>query len=101
MNFLAETASFLLNDANKSYSISGAGESTNQGKPDNFDYQNAVDLVNASRTDFNKISNLTNKDKESEINQYYDQLQSYVINKFDTQSVSRLISEIQNDLTSY
>jgi hypothetical protein len=100
-NFLAETASFLLNDANKSYSISGAGESTNQGKPDNFDYQNAVGLVNASKTDFNKISNSINKDKESEINQYYDQLQSYVINKFDTQSVSRLISEIQNDLSSY
>jgi high-affinity iron transporter len=100
-SFLAETASFLLNDANKSYSISGAGESTNQGKPDNFDYQNAVGLVNASKTDFNKISNSTNKDKESEINQYYDQLQSYVINKFDTQSVSRSISEMQNDLTSY
>ena len=102
-SFLAETASFLLNDANKSYAISGAGESTNQGKPDNFDYQNAVGLVNASKSDFNKISNnnSTNKDKESEINQYYDQLQSYVINKFDTQSVSRLISEIKNDLTSY
>jgi high-affinity iron transporter len=100
-SFLAETASFLLNDANKSYSISGAGESTNQGKPDNFDYQNAVGLVNASRTDFNKISNSTDKNKESEINEYYDQLQSYVTNKFDTQSVSRLISEIQNDLTSY
>jgi high-affinity iron transporter len=100
-SFLAETASFLLNDANKSYSISGAGESTNQGKPDNFDYQNAVGLVNASKKDFNKISNSTNKDKVSEINQYYDQLQSYVINKFDTQSVSRLISEIQNDLSVY
>jgi high-affinity iron transporter len=100
-SFLVETASFLLNDANKSYSISGAGESTNQGKPDNFDYQNAAGLVNASKTDFNKISTSTNKDKVSEINQYYDQLQSYVINKFDTQSVSRLISEIQNDLTSY
>jgi high-affinity iron transporter len=101
--FLAETASFLLNDANKSYSISGAGESTNQGKPDNFDYLNAAGLVNASKTDFNKISNnnSTNKDKDSEINQYYDQLQSYIINKFDTQSVSRLISEIQNDLSSY
>jgi high-affinity iron transporter len=101
--FLVEAASFLLNDANKSYSISGAGESTNQGKSDNFDYQNAVGLVNASKSDFNKISNNNsiNKDKESEINQYYDQLQSYVINKFDMQSVSRLISEIQNDLTSY
>jgi high-affinity iron transporter len=101
VSFLAETASFLLNDANKSYSISGAGQSTNQGKPDNFDYQNAVGLVNASKTDFNKISNSTNKDKESEVNQYYDQLQSYVVNKFDTRSVSHLISEIQNDLTSY
>jgi high-affinity iron transporter len=100
-SFLAETASFLLNDANKSYSISGAGESTNQGKTDNFDYQNAVGLVDASKTDFNKISTSTNKDKVSEINQYYDQLQSYVINKFDTQSASRLISEIQNDLMSY
>ena len=101
--FLAETASFLLNDANKSYSISGAGESTTQGKPDNFDYQNAAGVVNASKADFNKISNnnSTNKDKVSEINQYYDQLQSYVINKFDTQSVSRLISEIQNDLSLY
>ena len=60
-------------------------------------------MVNASKSDFNKISNNNsiNKDKKSEINQYYDQLQSYVINKFDTQSVSRLISEIQNDLTSY
>jgi high-affinity iron transporter len=101
VSFLAETASFLLNDANKSYSISGAGQSTNQGKPDNFDYQNAVGLVNASKTDFNKISNSTNKDKESEVNQYYDQLQSYVVNKFDTRSLSHLISEIQNDLTSY
>jgi len=101
VNFLAETASFLLNDANKSYSISGAGESTNQGKPDNFDYQNAVGLVNASKTDFNKTSNSTNTDKESEVNQYYDQSRTYVINKFDTQLVSRLISEIQNDLTSY
>jgi hypothetical protein len=60
-------------------------------------------VVNASKADFNKISNnnSTNKDKVSEINQYYDQLQSYVINKFDTQSVSRLISEIQNDLSLY
>ena len=98
---LAETAFFLLNDAYKSYSLSGVGESTNQGKPDNFDYQNAIGLVNASKTNFNKISNLTDKNKESEINQYYDQLQSYVINKFDTQSVSRSISEIQSDLTSY
>ena len=97
---LAETASYLLNDANKSYSLSGAGESTNQGKPDNFDYQNAIRSVNASKTNFNKIP-LTDKNKESEINQYYDQLQSYVINKFDTQSISRLISSIQNDLTSY
>lgn len=98
---LAESASFLLNDANKSYSLSGVGESTNQGKPDNFDYQDAIGLANASKTNFNKISNSTDKNKESEINQYYDQLQSYVINKFDTQSISRLISSIQNDLTSY
>jgi high-affinity iron transporter len=119
---LAQTAALLLNDANRSYQLSnlslsqsnsvkagGLGSSvssannynTNIAKKnvDNIDYQNALGLIQVSQANYGKISNSLSNNKNSEIKLAYNQLINYMGKRSDKQTVSRLFSELESDLT--
>ena len=102
-SLIAQTTILLLKDADKSYQLSNAATLNGSGgqKIDNVqefikvDYQNALGLVNISKSNYDKIASSVSKNGNSEINQLFAQLQDYMIKKFDKVEISRLISSIE------
>ncbi|MGA7897566.1 MAG: FTR1 family protein [Nitrososphaeraceae archaeon] len=119
----AQTAALLLVDANRSYQLSKVDQSkstnkavgqvssvsnankyynTNGAKRNvggtDIDYQNAVGLVHVSQLNYGNMSSSLNSNKNSEIRLAYIQLTNYVVKRSDKQTVSGVISELENDL---
>ena len=119
----AQTAALLLVDANRSYQLSKVDQSkstnkavghvssvsnannyynTNGAKRNvggtDIDYQNAVGLVHVSQLNYGNMSSSLNSNKNSEIKLAYILLTNYVVKRSDKQTVSRVISELENDL---
>ena len=119
----AQTAALLLVDANRSYQLSkvdqskstnkAAGQASSVSNGNNYyntngakrnvggtdiDYQNAVGLVHVSQLNYGNMSSSLNSNKNSEIKLAYILLTNYVVKRSDKQTVSRVISELENDL---
>ena len=102
-SLIAQTTILLLNDADKSYQLANAATlngSAGQkiGNVQEFskvDYQNALGLVNVSKSNYDKIASSVSKNRNSEINLLFAQLQSYMTKKLDKVEISRLISSIE------
>ena len=119
----AQTAALLLVDANRSYQLSNvdqskstnkaAGQASSVSNGNNYyntngakrnvggtdiDYQNAVGLVHVSQLNYGNMSSSLNSNKNSEIKLAYILLTNYVVKRSDKQTVSRVISELENDL---
>ncbi|MGC2597286.1 MAG: FTR1 family protein [Nitrososphaeraceae archaeon] len=119
----AQTAALLLVDANRSYQLSkvdqsestnkAVGQASSVSNGNNYyntngakrnvggtdiDYQNAVGLVHVSQLNYGNMSSSLNSNKNSEIRLAYIQLTNYVVKRSDKQTVSRVISELENDL---
>ena len=123
---LAQTAALLLVDANRSYQISKIGSSSPGGKSaaqsssvsnttnysyntngakhnigrTDIDYQNTVGLVHVSQLNYGNMSGTLNNNKNSEINLAYGQLTNYIVNKADKQTVSKSISDLENEIAT-
>lgn len=102
-SLIAQTTIHLLKDADKSYQLANAAtlnDSAGQ-KIDNVqefskvDYQNALGLVNMSKSNYDKIASSVSKNRNSEINLSFTQLQDYMTKKLDKVEISRLISSIE------
>ena len=118
-----QTAALLLVDANRSYQLSkvdqsestnkAVGQASSVSNGNNYyntngakrnvggtdiDYQNAVGLVHVSQLNYGNMSSSLNSNKNSEIKLAYILLTNYVVKRSDKQTVSRVISELENDL---
>ena len=102
-SLIAQTTILLLKDADKSYQLANAAtlnDSAGQkiGNVQEFskvDYQNALGLVNMSKSNYDKIASSVSKNRNSEINLSFAQLQDYMTKKLDKVEISRLISSIE------
>ena len=105
-SLIAQTTILLLKDADKSYQLANAAtlnDSAGQ-KIDNVqkfskvDYQNALGLVNMSKSNYDKIASSASKNRNSEINLSFAQLQDFMTKKLDKVEISRIISSIEKTL---
>ncbi len=103
-DLFGQSAVLLLDDADKSYKLSGVATSNNtisvqqsSNKHDfkEIDYQNALELVHTSKQNYQTIANLTSSNKNSEINLAYTELQDRIITRSENKEVSGLISFTQ------
>jgi high-affinity iron transporter len=100
-----QTATYLLNDAGKSYVMSNSSQSTNGQqlqdlgyKPSTLDYENAIGLLNVSSANYAKVANLVDERRKLELDSFFNQLQESIIQKSDQNSVLNLISAIERDV---
>ena len=105
-SLIAQTTILLLKDADKSYQLANTAtlnDSAGQ-KIDNVqefskvDYQNALGLVNMSKSNYDKIASSVSKNRNSEINLSFAQLQDFMTKKLDKIEISRLITSIEKTL---
>jgi high-affinity iron transporter len=111
---MLQTTVFLLRDAEKSYQLSNASTSSNNAYASNagqnnkgvdkqqlqlgqIDYENAIGLVNTSKSIYGQISTADNN-KNSEINLSFNQLDYLLRNRSSNQSVSKLISSMEKNI---
>ncbi len=125
---LAQTAALMLVDVNRSYQISKIvqqspgsdsavqSSSTSSDSTNNYnnnanyvkqnaggndiDYQNALGLVRVSQSNYGNMSGTLNDNKNTEIKLAYDQLTNYILKRTDKQTVSKSISDIENELAN-
>jgi len=101
-SLIAQITILLLKDADKSYPLantatindSAAQKIDNVQEFSKVDYENALGLVNMSKSNYDKIASSISKNKTSEINLTFAQLQDYMTKKLDKGEISRLISSI-------
>src|ERR687895_2011948 len=110
-SLIAQIIVFLLRDAAKSYQISNAisvgpvldaEEKQPQPSTKQFskvDYENALGLVNVSKSNYNKISDSLDERRKNEINSFFRQIENSISQKTDQESVFRLITAIERDLS--
>ena len=100
----------LLSDADSSYKLSNNLSSSiitttnNKQKTDEqfnqiIEYQNAIGLVNISKSNYDKVSYSLDNDRNAQIKSLFTQLENSIIKKSDKESVSRLINTIGRSLT--
>ena len=63
-----------------------------------IDYQNSAGLVDAAKSNYDKISKSIDKNRNSEINLSFAQLNDSITRKSDNELVSRIISTIENEI---
>lgn len=105
-SLIAQTTILLLKDADKSYQLANAATLNNSAdqKIENVqgfskvDYQNALGLVNMSKSNYDKLASSVSKNRNSEINLSFAQLQDFMTKKLDKVEISRLISSIEKTL---
>src|SRR6476620_4067985 len=105
-SLIAQTTILLLKDADKSYQLANAATLNNSAdqKIENVqgfskvDYQNALGLVNMSKSNYDKLASSVSKNRNSEINLSFAQLQDFMTKKLDKVEISQLISSIEKTL---
>ncbi|HJT47094.1 MAG TPA: FTR1 family protein [Nitrososphaeraceae archaeon] len=112
---MLQTAVFLLRDAEKSYQLSNASTSSGsysnnvgqnnkdtskQRQLSQIDYENAIGLVNTSKSIYGQIfasvGNSNNSNKNSEIELSLNQLDYLLRNRSNDQIVSKLVNSIEH-----
>jgi high-affinity iron transporter len=112
---IAQIMVFLLRDADKSYQISNATSATSisdkeeeekekQSQPSirefsKVDYENAIGLTNVSKSNYNKISDSIDERRKEEINSFFRQIENSLSQKSDQESVLRLVTAVERDLS--
>src|SRR5919199_5565037 len=115
MPIMLQIVVFLLRDAEKSYQLSNASTSNlfggNVGQSNKgvniqqqlgqIDYENAIGLVNTSRSIYNQISEsmgISNNNRNSEIKLSFNQLDYLLRSQSSDQLVSKLISSMEKSI---
>ncbi|MCD6038381.1 MAG: putative iron/lead transporter [Nitrososphaeraceae archaeon] len=100
---IAHTIVFLLRDTGKSYQLSEAAaiagpidqqQTDNNKKFSKVDYENALGLVNVSKSNYNKISDSIDERRRNEISSFFRQIENSISQKTDR-------SELAGDHTKY
>ena len=88
---VSQTVVFLLRDAVQSYQLSDLGSSK-------IDYENALGLVVAAESRYHTISASMAERRDAEINSFFADLKSSLVQKAGGESISRLSGAIEQDL---
>jgi high-affinity iron transporter len=110
---MANTVVFLLRDAEQSYRLSNAAIATNQQQQQQqnnsnnnqqfskVDYENALGLVNISKSNYEKLASSLDESRRQEINSFFGQLENSMIQRANIEPISQLVAAIERDLAEY
>ena len=112
--FIANTVVFLLRDLEQSYRLSNAAIATNQQQQQQqqnnsnnnqqfskVDYENALGLVNISKSNYEKLTSSLDERRRQEINSFFNQLEHSIIERTNIEPISQLVAAIERDLAEY
>lgn len=97
---VSQVVVFLLRDATQSYTISNASKAQQDGDLQQLvNYENAVGLVQIARQDYQKtLSSYIEDNRRTEIDSFFNELQSSLVQKMSNESILRLSTAIERDL---
>ena len=110
---IANTVVFLLRDLEQSYRLSNTAIATNQQQQQQqnnsnnnqqfskVDYENALGLVNISKSNYEKLTSLLDERRRQEINSFFNQLEHSIIERTNIEPISQLVAAIERDLAEY
>ena len=100
-----QSITYLLKDTGQSYVIWNSSQSKNgqqildqDPKANDIDYENALGLVNISKSNYATVTDLIDERRKIELDSFFGQLQELVLQKADQNSVSKLIAAIERDI---
>jgi high-affinity iron transporter len=96
---IANTAVFLLRDANQSYQLSNAAFSNQQFSK--VDYENARGLVDISKSNYGNLASFLDERRRQEINSFFVQLENSIAQRANVETISQLVAAIERDLAEY
>ena len=116
--FIANTVVFLLRDLEQSYRLSNAAIIDQQNNNNNnnnnnnktiviiqqfskVDYENALGLVNMSKSNYEKLTSSLDESRRQEINSFFNQLEHSIIERTNIEPISQLVVAIERDLAEY
>lgn len=96
---IANTAVFLLRDANQSYQLSNAASSNQQFSK--VDYENARGLVDISKSNYENLASFLDERRRQEINSFFVQLENSIAQRANVETISQLVAAIERDLAEF
>ncbi|HEY6404476.1 MAG TPA: FTR1 family protein [Nitrososphaeraceae archaeon] len=96
---IANTAVFLLRDANQSYQLSNAGSSNQQFSK--VDYENARGLVDISKSNYENLASFLDERRRQEINSFFVQLENSIAQRANVETILQLVAAIERDLAEF
>jgi high-affinity iron transporter len=96
---IANTAVFLLRDANQSYQLSNAASSNQQFSK--VDYENALGLVDISKSNYENLASFLDERRRQEINSFFVQLENSIAQRANVETISQLVAAIERDLAEF
>ena len=96
---MANTAVFLLRDANQSYQLSNAASSNQQFSK--VDYENARGLVDISQSNYENLASFLDERRRQEVNSFFVQLENSIAQRANVETISQLVAAIERDLAEF
>jgi high-affinity iron transporter len=96
---IANTAAFLLRDANQSYQLSNAASSNQQFSK--VDYENARGLVDISKSNYENLAGFLDERRRQEVNSFFVQLENSIAQRANVETISQLVAAIERDLAEF
>ena len=96
---IANTAVFLLRDANQSYQLSNAASSNQQFSK--VDYENARGLVDISQSNYENLASFLDERRRQEVNSFFVQLENSIAQRANVETISQLVAAIERDLAEF
>ena len=100
-----QSITYLLKDTGQSYVIWNSSQPTKgqqildqDPKYNDINYENALGLVNMSRSNYAKVTDLIDERRKIELDSFFSRLQVLILQKADQNSVSKLIAAIERDI---
>lgn len=94
-SFYSQSSIILLDDSLEAYKKAFSNSSNSD--PNSFNYENAIAFLNASKTNFEKVSDSVDKRRSDEISSFYNELLTSIQNKQDKSVIDALVSAIKRD----
>ncbi len=99
-----QSITYLLKDTGLSYIWNSSQPKNGQQildqdpKYNDINYENALGLVNMSRSNYAKVTDLIDERRKIELDSFFSRLQGLILQKADQNSVSKLIAAIERDI---
>ena len=98
---VANTAVFLLRDANQSYQLSNANAASSNQQFSKVDYENARGLVDISKSNYENLASSLDERRRQEVNSFFGQLENSIAQRANIKTISQLVAAIERDLAEF